>query len=47
MAAKVTILLSWPVGTGSKSTKGSANSDTSVKSSLPSDFVNKIVEGQT
>lgn len=54
IAAKLTVHLSWPVhehsqvnSHGSKDTKGSTISDISVKSSQPSDFVNKIVEEYT
>lgn len=55
IAAKLTVLLSWPFhkhshqvnNPGSKDTKGSTISDASVKSSQPSDFVNKTVEEQT
>lgn len=45
-AAKVTVLLSWLVEGGSKGAKGSTSSDTSVQSSPPSNFINKIVEEQ-
>lgn len=55
IAAKLIVLLSWPVhkhskqvnNPGYKDTKGSTISDVSVKSRQPSDFVNKTVEEHT